>query len=52
MDVEDVARAIVYVAGLPPGANVQFMTVMPSKMPLVGRGGRAARGWSGTETGF
>ena len=38
MDVEDVARAIVYMAGLPLGANVQFMTVMATKMPLIGRG--------------
>ena len=38
MDVEHVARAIVYMAGLPLDANVQFMTVMASKMPYVGRG--------------
>ena len=38
MEVENVARAIVYMASLPLNANVQFMTVMASKMPYVGRG--------------
>ena len=38
MDVENVARALVYMAGLPLNANVQFMTVMATKMPFVGRG--------------
>ena len=38
MDMPDVVRAIVYMATLPPGANVQFMTVMATAMPLVGRG--------------
>ncbi len=38
MDVEDVARAVVYMATLSPSANVQFMTVMATKMPFVGRG--------------
>ena len=38
MDVENVARAVVYMAGLPLEANVQFMTVMATKMPLIGRG--------------
>ena len=38
MDVDHVARAIVYMAGLPLDANVQFMTVMASKMPYIGRG--------------
>jgi NAD(P)-dependent dehydrogenase (short-subunit alcohol dehydrogenase family) len=38
MDVENVARAVVYMAGLPLDANVQFMTVMASKMPFIGRG--------------
>jgi len=38
MDVEHVARAVVYMADLPLDANVQFMTVMATKMPLVGRG--------------
>ena len=37
-DVDHVARAIVYMAGLPLDANVQFMTVMASKMPFIGRG--------------
>jgi len=38
MDVEDVAKAVVYMAGLPPSANVQSMTVMATKMPFIGRG--------------
>jgi NAD(P)-dependent dehydrogenase (short-subunit alcohol dehydrogenase family) len=38
MDVTNVARAVLYMAGLPPDANVLFMTVMATKMPLVGRG--------------
>jgi NAD(P)-dependent dehydrogenase (short-subunit alcohol dehydrogenase family) len=38
MDVEHVARAVLYMADLPLDANVLFMTVMATKMPLVGRG--------------
>ncbi|MBI17000.1 MAG: 3-oxoacyl-ACP reductase [Proteobacteria bacterium] len=38
MDVNDIGRAIIYMAGLPLGANVLFMTVMASHMPFVGRG--------------
>ena len=38
MDVEHVARAVVYMAGLPLDANVLFLTVMATKMPFVGRG--------------
>ncbi len=38
MDAGDVARAVVYMASLPLDANVLFMTVMATKMPLVGRG--------------
>ncbi|HZV50520.1 MAG TPA: SDR family oxidoreductase [Candidatus Dormibacteraeota bacterium] len=38
MDLEHVARAVVYMATLPLEANVQFMTVMATKMPFVGRG--------------
>jgi NAD(P)-dependent dehydrogenase (short-subunit alcohol dehydrogenase family) len=38
MDVQHVADAVVYMASLPLVANVQFMTVMATKMPLVGRG--------------
>jgi NAD(P)-dependent dehydrogenase (short-subunit alcohol dehydrogenase family) len=38
MDVKHVADAVAYMASLPLEANVQFMTVMASKMPLVGRG--------------
>ena len=38
MDVNHVADAIAYMAGLPLDANVQFMTVMATQMPFVGRG--------------
>ena len=38
MDVAHVGEAIVYMAGLPLDANVQFMTVMATKMPFIGRG--------------
>jgi len=38
MDVAHVANAVVYMASLPIIANVQFMTVMATKMPFVGRG--------------
>lgn len=38
MDVEDVAKAVLYMASLPLSANVQFMTVMATKMPFIGRG--------------
>jgi NAD(P)-dependent dehydrogenase (short-subunit alcohol dehydrogenase family) len=38
MDAGIVARAVVYMASLPLDANVQFMTVMATKMPFVGRG--------------
>jgi NAD(P)-dependent dehydrogenase (short-subunit alcohol dehydrogenase family) len=37
-DVEHVARAVVYMANLPLDANVQFMTIMATKMPFIGRG--------------
>lgn len=38
MDVQDIARAVVFMAGLPLDSNVQFMTVMATKMPFIGRG--------------
>jgi NAD(P)-dependent dehydrogenase (short-subunit alcohol dehydrogenase family) len=38
MDVKLVADAVVYMANLPLEANVQFMTVMATKMPFIGRG--------------
>ncbi len=38
MDLSDVARSVVYMASLPPEANVLFMTVIATKMPFVGRG--------------
>jgi NAD(P)-dependent dehydrogenase (short-subunit alcohol dehydrogenase family) len=38
MDAAHVADAVLYMAGLPLEANVQFLTVMATKMPLIGRG--------------
>jgi NAD(P)-dependent dehydrogenase (short-subunit alcohol dehydrogenase family) len=38
MDVRHVAESIVHIANMPLDANVQFMTVMATKMPFVGRG--------------
>ncbi|MBI2481779.1 MAG: SDR family oxidoreductase [Planctomycetia bacterium] len=38
MDVQNVARTVAYMANLPLDANIQFITVMATKMPLVGRG--------------
>jgi NAD(P)-dependent dehydrogenase (short-subunit alcohol dehydrogenase family) len=38
MDVRHVADAVLYMASLPLDANVQFMTVMATKMPFIGRG--------------
>jgi NAD(P)-dependent dehydrogenase (short-subunit alcohol dehydrogenase family) len=38
MDVEEVARAVLHMASLPLATNVQFMTIMATKMPFVGRG--------------
>lgn len=38
MELRHVADAVLYMAGLPLEANVQFMTVMATNMPLVGRG--------------
>jgi NAD(P)-dependent dehydrogenase (short-subunit alcohol dehydrogenase family) len=38
MDVKNVASAVVYMASLSLEANVQFMTIMATKMPFVGRG--------------
>jgi NADP-dependent 3-hydroxy acid dehydrogenase YdfG len=37
-DVSNVADAVAYMAGLPLEANVQFMTVMATQMPYIGRG--------------
>ncbi len=37
-DVSHVAQAVVYMANLPLDANVQFMTIMATKMPFIGRG--------------
>ena len=38
LDVAHVVRAVLYMASLPLDANVQFMTIMATKMPFVGRG--------------
>ena len=38
MDVQNVAHAVLYMAGLPLDSNVLFMTVMANTMPFVGRG--------------
>ncbi|HEY7042542.1 MAG TPA: SDR family oxidoreductase, partial [Nocardioidaceae bacterium] len=38
IDVSHIARAVVYMATLPLDANVQFITVMATKMPFIGRG--------------
>ena len=38
MDVQHVANAVVHIANLPLDVNVQFMTIMATKMPFVGRG--------------
>jgi NAD(P)-dependent dehydrogenase (short-subunit alcohol dehydrogenase family) len=38
MDVKHTADAVVYMAGLPLGANVEFITVMATNMPYIGRG--------------
>ena len=38
MDVADAAASILHMASLPLSANVQFMTVMATKMPYIGRG--------------
>ena len=38
MNVDNVARTIAYMASLPLDANVQFVTVMATKMPFIGRG--------------
>jgi NAD(P)-dependent dehydrogenase (short-subunit alcohol dehydrogenase family) len=38
LDVAHVVRAVIYMASLPLDANVQFLTVMATKMPYIGRG--------------
>jgi len=38
MNADDVGRAVVYMANLPLDTNVQFMTLMATKMPWIGRG--------------
>jgi hypothetical protein len=38
MNTDQVASSVVYMASLPLSANVQFLTVMATKMPFLGRG--------------
>ena len=38
MDVSNVASSVLHMAELPLDANVQFMTVMATKMPFIARG--------------
>jgi NADP-dependent 3-hydroxy acid dehydrogenase YdfG len=38
MDVQHVADSVLHMSNLPLNANVQFMTVMATAMPFVGRG--------------
>lgn len=38
IDVQHVADAVLYIAGLPLDTNIQFMTLMATKMPYIGRG--------------
>jgi len=38
MDVAHVASSVLHIANLPLDANIQFITVMASKMPFIGRG--------------
>ena len=38
MNVDDAARSVLHMAQMPADANVQFMTVMATKMPYIGRG--------------
>ena len=38
MDVKDAARAVLHMAELPLETNVQFMTIIATKMPYIGRG--------------
>ena len=38
MDVNHVARSVLQMCELPLGSNVQFMTIMATKMPFIGRG--------------
>ena len=38
LEVDHVVRAVMYMANLPLDANVQFMTVMATQMPFIGRG--------------
>jgi NADP-dependent 3-hydroxy acid dehydrogenase YdfG len=38
IDVSEVARTVAHMASLPLDANILYLTIMPQKMPLVGRG--------------
>jgi NADP-dependent 3-hydroxy acid dehydrogenase YdfG len=37
-DVREVAKAVLYMASLPLDTNIQFLTIMATKMPFIGRG--------------
>jgi NAD(P)-dependent dehydrogenase (short-subunit alcohol dehydrogenase family) len=53
MDVNQVASMVLHMANLPLETNVQFVTIMATKMPLVGRGraSRLARNWASCSSG-
>jgi NADP-dependent 3-hydroxy acid dehydrogenase YdfG len=38
LDLDHVAKAIIHMASLPLEANIQFMTIMATNMPFIGRG--------------
>jgi NADP-dependent 3-hydroxy acid dehydrogenase YdfG len=38
MAVSNVGQTIVHMASLPADANIQFVTIMATKMPFIGRG--------------
>jgi NADP-dependent 3-hydroxy acid dehydrogenase YdfG len=38
LDLDHVARAVIHMASLPLEANIQFMTIMATTMPFIGRG--------------
>jgi NADP-dependent 3-hydroxy acid dehydrogenase YdfG len=38
MDAAEVARSVLHMATMPAGTNVQFLTVMATNMPFIGRG--------------
>jgi len=38
IDVEQVANAVLHMASVPLDTNIQFLTIMATKMPFIGRG--------------